>query len=149
MEKKIWFLLIFLIGVVWTADAQIHKPVVWSYLLKKIDKENGVVYLKATIEDGWHIYGLNGKAEGPTPTKITFIQNHAYALAGKITEPKPTVKFEKVFGFNVNYHENEVVFQQKVKLNSSGSIKGKIEFMACTNQNCLPPDEVNFSVPIK
>lgn len=51
---------------------------------------------------------------------------------------------------DVIYFENAVVFQQKVKLNKAATtVKGTIEFMVCNDHECLPPDEINFSVPIK
>jgi hypothetical protein len=51
---------------------------------------------------------------------------------------------------NVSYFENSVVFQQKVKLNAKSSIvKGKVEFMVCDDKQCLPPEEVEFSVAVK
>jgi hypothetical protein len=51
---------------------------------------------------------------------------------------------------NVGYFENSVVFQQKVKLKSAkaAAVKGKLEFMTCNDQKCLPPDEVEFSIPL-
>jgi hypothetical protein len=51
---------------------------------------------------------------------------------------------------NVTYFENTVVFQQKVKLvKDKPVIKGTISFMACSNKECLPPEDVEFSVALK
>jgi hypothetical protein len=73
-----------------------------------------------------------------------------YSLIGKIVEPKPIVKFEEVFNMNVMYFEKSVVFSQRIKLKREQLVlKGKVEFMACDNKQCLPPDEVEFSIPIK
>lgn len=132
------------------ASAQIKTPVKWAYAAKKINKNEAVLLIKATIEKGWHIYAQNIKPGGPVPTSFTFAKSADYTPVGKPTEPKGISHFEKVFDMDVVYFENEVVFQQKIKLNKPAtSVKGTVEFMVCNDKECLPPDEVNFNIPIK
>jgi len=51
---------------------------------------------------------------------------------------------------DVQYFEKSVVFQQKIKLTSGQQIvKGTIQFMACNSKQCLPPDDVDFTVLVK
>lgn len=130
--------------------AQILAPVKWSYAAKKINKTEAVLFLKATIDQGWHIYSTNQKEGGPVKTSITFTPANDYALNGALTEPKPITKFEKVFNMNVSYLEKSVIFQQKIKLKKDQTnIKGKIEYMTCNDKTCLPPEEIAFSIPVK
>lgn len=132
------------------AFAQLENPVSWSYAAKKISKTEAVVYLKATIEDSWHMYSTNLKPGGPNKTIFTFNPSKDFSLVGKIIEPKPITIFEKAFKMNVSYFENQVVFQQKIKLNkASTTVKGIVEFMVCNDKSCLPPSEVSFSIPVK
>lgn len=133
-----------------SAQAQVEAHVKWSYAAKKVSATEAVVFLKATIDNGWHIYSQTVKEGGPVKTSFTFTPSKEYALVGKTIEPKPVTKFEKVFGMNVGYFENSVIFQQKVRLKSQNvkSVSGKLEFMTCNDQKCLPPDEVTFSVPL-
>ena len=104
-----------------SAFAQIEKPVVWSYLAKKISKTEAILYLKATIDDKWHIYAQNGKDGGPLKTAFTFNPSTHFKLVGKTIEPKSTVKYEPTFKMNVSYFEKIAVFAQKVKLNKGNS----------------------------
>ncbi len=69
---------------------------------------------------------------------------------GKTIEPKAIAKFDKQFKMNIGFFENEVIFQQKVKLKSAGAtnVKGKLEFMVCNDKKCLPPTEVEFVAPV-
>lgn len=128
---------------------QIVKPVKWAYAAKRISKTEAVVVFKATIDNGWHIYSQNVK-DGPVATSFTFAQSKAYAPIGKTSEPKPITKFEKAFETEVSYFEKSVVFQQKIKLNAAQAVvKGKLEYMVCNDHQCLPPDEVEFSIAIK
>jgi len=130
--------------------AQIEKPVTWSYAAKKTSATEAVIYIKANIEKGWHLYSQTVKDGGPVKTTFTFPASAAYTLVGKTIEPKPITKFESTFKMDVSYFENGVIFQQKVKLKAGKPVvKGTVEFMVCNDKQCLPPDEVTFSVPVK
>jgi DsbC/DsbD-like thiol-disulfide interchange protein len=147
--KKI-FLLITAFVITAGAYAQIETPVKWSYAAKKISNTEAVVLLKATIQNGWHIYSANLKDGGPIKTSFTFSPSKEYALVGKVSEPAPLTKYEKAFSMNVTYFENSVVFQQKIKLKSAKAtvVKGQLEYMTCNDKKCLPPDDVDFSIPL-
>ena len=133
------------------AFAQIEAPVKWSYAAKRVSPTEAVVLIKATIDAGWHIYSQNMKEGGPEVTSFTFAPAKNYTLIGKPAEPKAITKYEEVFKMNVGYFENSVVFQQRIKLKAAGAttVKGKVEYMTCNDHKCLPPDEVEFSVPVK
>jgi DsbC/DsbD-like thiol-disulfide interchange protein len=133
------------------AKAQILTPVHWSYAAKKLSPTEAVVFLKATIDPGWHVYSQNVKDGGPVKTTIKFDPSKAYTLMGTPQEPKPVTRMEKTFNMEVSYFANSVIFQQKVKLTGKGpvTVKGNLEFMACNDEKCLPPDEVAFSIPVK
>ncbi|TCC93743.1 sugar transporter [Pedobacter frigiditerrae] len=149
MKKAILILTLMFFSAV-GAFAQLENPVSWSYKATKISKTEAIVYLKATIEDDWHIYSQNIKPGGPNKTVFTFTPSKDFSLVGKPKEPKPITKFEKSFKMDVLYFENEVIFQQKVKLNKGTTVvKGQVEFMVCNDKQCLPPSEVTFSIPVK
>jgi DsbC/DsbD-like thiol-disulfide interchange protein len=110
-----------------------------------------LIMIKATIDKGWHIYSQHVAEGGPVKTTFTFDPDKKYQMAGKTLEPKPVTRYEKAFGMDVNFFEHSVVFQQKVKLNSSGpvTVTGSLEYMTCNDERCLPPDTVPFTVVIK
>jgi DsbC/DsbD-like thiol-disulfide interchange protein len=130
--------------------AQILQPVHWSYAAKKTGTKEAVVFIKATIDEGWHIYSQFVKDGGPVKTTITFTPSKAYKLIGKAVEPRPITRMEKAFGMEVSFFENSVIFQQKIKLKAGKTtINGKLEYMTCNDQKCLPPDDIDFSIPVK
>lgn len=149
MKKLIIALL--LLSSVQFVQAQIVKPVKWSYAAKKVSATEAIVYLKATIDKGWHMYSQNMADGGPTKTVFTFAPSAQYALVGKTLESKPIAKFEKMFNMQVKYFENEAVFQQRVKLKSKNqlSVKGSVYFGACDDTTCTAPEDVPFNVVIK
>jgi hypothetical protein len=130
--------------------AQILQPVHWGYAAKKTSPNEAVLFIKATIDEGWHIYSQFVKDGGPVKTTITFTPSKAYTLIGKAVEPRPITRMEKAFGMEVSFFENSVIFQQKIKLKTGKTtINGKLEYMTCNDQKCLPPDDIDFSIPVK
>ena len=150
--KKISLLIVAVLLTVTAAVAQIQTPVKWSVASKKLNNQEAVIFIKATIQNGWHIYGQNVPDGSPISTSFTFKPSKAFSLnGGTIPSVKAKTKYEEVFKMNVPYFSQEVVFQQKVKLaaNKPTSVSGVVEFMACDKSQCLPPDEYNFTVTIK
>jgi len=147
MKRLLLLIAVFAIST--SAFAQIETPVKWAYAAKRISATEAVVFIRATIEPEWHIYSINQKDGGPVKTSFTFPASKDYALVGKASEPTPATKFEKAFGIDVSYFEKTVTFQQKIKLKTPGAtvVKGSLEYMTC-NRKCLPPDDVDFSIPI-
>jgi hypothetical protein len=147
--KKL-LVLVIVLGISVGAYAQIEAPVKWSYAAKKISNTEAVVFLKATIDDKWHIYSQNVKDGGPIKTSFKFSPSKEYSLVGQTTEPTPLTKYESAFSMNVSYFEKSVIFQQKIKLKSPNAsvVKGQLEYMTCNDKKCLPPEDVDFSIPL-
>lgn len=149
MLKKI-FAAIILVVTVNCLSAQILHPVKWSYAAKRIGKNEAVLFLKATIEDGWHIYSAYQEASGPVKTAFVFTPAKDYILMGNVTEPAPVNKFEEAFNMQVKYFEHSAIFQQKISLKSAHPVvSGKLTYMVCNNQKCLSPEDLEFSIPVK
>ena len=147
MKKFILATLLLLSGIY--KKAQIVTPVKWAYAAKKVNNGEAIVYLKATIDKGWHIYSQNVGEGGPVKTSFSFAKSGDYQLVDKTTEPAPKTKFEKAFDMKVTYFENAVIFQQKIKLNKPKTVlKGSLTYMVCSNKECLPPEDVEFSVAL-
>lgn len=135
------------------AQAQFSSPVTWSFSQRAAETKNEVVLqMTARLRPGWHVFSQHLKAGGPTPTLFAFQPHVNVQLQGVVTEPKSITYFEPLFKMNVSYFENEVQFEQRVKLvkpvKSPQTIKGKVEFMVCSAKECLPPDEVEFEIPL-
>ena len=144
-------LLVFAIGLLWSlsASSQILKPVKWSYSAKKTSASEATVFIKATLQTGWHVYAQGAPAGGPAKMTFAFVPSDAFNLEGKVQEPAPVIKFEKTFDMNVSYFEKEVTFEQKIKLKGKKAVvKGTVEFMACSDRQCLPPAVTEFLIPV-
>lgn len=139
------FLFLFALQAV---QAQILAPVKWHYSAEQLSATEAKLVLKAKIEKGWHIYSQYIQEGGPIPTSFKFTPSKAYSLVGKTTEsPKPTSVFEKTFNMQILWFENEVTFTQLIKTKSNKfAVKGSLEFMVCNDTQCLPPEELAFTI---
>lgn len=132
------------------SSGQILTPVKWSYASKKINDKEAVLLLKATIDKDWHIYSQTVPENGPEPTSFSFHSSKAYELNGKTNAPNPIVEYDPTFDMEVGYYENSVVFQQRIELvDPSPAIKGILTYMVCNDEQCLPPEDVTFNIPVK
>ncbi|HEY9000135.1 MAG TPA: protein-disulfide reductase DsbD domain-containing protein [Mucilaginibacter sp.] len=149
MRNIILVLVLFLVKTA-SCSAQILHPVKWSYGAKKTGDKRATIFIKAIIEKGWHIYSVHQPRGGPQKTSFNFVQSDRYKMVGDVIEPTPIVRFEKVFGIKVKYFEKSVIFQQKLLMNSPVTVvKGHVNFMVCNDHQCLPPEDVDFSIPVK
>jgi hypothetical protein len=148
--KKAILLFVHIIAFLGKSDAQIFHPVHWSYGFKKIDATEVVLFLKADIDEGWHIYSAFQKDGGPVRTSFVFAPSAGYSLDGDIGEPQSVTKYEKSFEMNVSYFEKQVIFQQKIHIRTKQVIvKGGLKYMVCNDKQCLPPETVSFEIPVK
>ena len=120
----------------------------WSFSSKKISGNLYEITLAATLKKGWHIYSQH-PGDGPIPTSVAFIRSPILELKGGIKETGK-IKSEKsdIFNSEIKYYNNSLTITQivLVKFNIETSIKGRVEFMVCDTQQCLPPKTVEFSI---
>jgi thiol:disulfide interchange protein DsbD len=130
--------------------AQSSKEVKWSFSSKKIADKTYEVVLTAVVNGNWHIYSQNVGVDGPIPTAFTFTKNPLLAFDGAVKENGKLIKKnEEVWGGEVRYYENKVEFVQRVKIKGGKTnLAGKVEYMVCNDEKCLPPAETSFSVAI-
>lgn len=124
-------------------------PVKWSFGLST---EEGRTYveLTGTCEEGWHFYALElPRDDGPLPTLIRTTPDPSFTL-GPIMEPAAEEVDDPNFGMRVRYHSGTATFRLPVERLTAGTfqVSGEVEFMACNDRTCLPPEVVRFSVSI-
>lgn len=151
--KRIYLLvMVFVMYSAMKANAQIQAPVKWSYALKKINGASYEVHLLATIDQGWHIYAQKqNEASIAIPTKISFKKALGLALVGTPVENGiKDAHVIKELGITNMQYAGKVDFVQKITLKgtTAKAITGSIVYQACNEQMCLPPETVNFSVPV-
>jgi len=149
MFKKLFSLLLLLVTSTSLLTAQ-DNPVHFKFATKKISECEYDLQFIASIDETWHMYSLTPVNDGPNPTVFTFNKSADYELVGKTTESKPVKEFDKVFEMEVKYFKQTATFTQRIKLKTDKkiSIKGKLEFQACTEEKCIfpPADDFEFQL---
>lgn len=144
-------IILFALAIIATGFIHAQSPVNWSFTSKKTGDKMYEIHITASVNNPWHIYSQKTPDGGPLPTKITYNKNPLIKMEGEATEKgKIITKFEEVFDVNVKYFDGNVSFVQLVKLKSNikTNISGKIEFMACNDEQCMPPAEVQFTIQL-
>ncbi len=147
MKKLISSIMLALIVLV--AQAQILTPVKWKI---KLDDKGGApekeIVFTATADKGWHLYDMNLPEGGPVSTSFTFETLNGAELIGQpVPSVKPTTVYDEQFAMNLRWYPGTVSFTQKLKVTDPAKFKaeGEVEFMACNDETCLPPDQIPFS----
>lgn len=151
--KQLISLFILCIVLQATSNAQMGsaKQVKWTFSSKKIGEKKFEISMTATINGDYHLYAMNAGVEGPVPTTISFSPNPLLIIQGKPTEKgKKITKYEAAWEGKVNFFEKTVTFTQLVntKTAANTNLNGKISFMVCNDEVCLPPSEVPFKIAI-
>lgn len=133
-----------------TSIAQIYDPVDWNFSVKDIDGGEATLVITANIEPGWHVYSQFIDEGGPIPTTFRFDSSSGYATVGTVSEsPKAISAFDPNFNMQIAWHKTKVDFSQKITLSEPKvTVTGTLEFMTCNDTNCLPPEEVPFSIDV-
>ncbi|RHJ86651.1 protein-disulfide reductase DsbD [Parabacteroides sp. AM08-6] len=129
-------------------QAQIHTPVKWKINLEDSGKAEKEIVFTATSEQGWHLYDQDLPEGGPVSTSFTFETLTGAELIGKpVPSVKPTVIYDELFAMDLRWYPGTVSFTQKIKVTDPAKFKaeGEVEFMACNDETCLPPDRIGFS----
>ncbi len=132
-----------LIGL--TAVAQ-ESIVSWESSTEQISAEEYNVTLKAVIAEGFHIYDLEPYG-GYNPTIITF-EGEGFELIGDLTPlSTPHRYYDDIFEVDMGSYDGSPEFVQRIKLSGSGAeVAVLVEWMACDDNSCIPPDELEMTL---
>ena len=149
MKKKFVYLLELWVMVV-AVQAQILTPVKWKIQLEDSEFAEKTVTFTATADRGWHIYDMNLPKGGPISTSITYETLRGAELLGKpVPSMAPSVVHDEQAypGLELRWYSGTVTFTQKIKVTDPKAFKmvGEVEYMACNDESCLPPETESFT----
>lgn len=146
LMKRLYYLFLFLCLTV-IGQAQILEPITWSFSTRDLSGNEKELIFKASVEDGWHLYGIDLPEGGPIATSFTFDEVKGAKLIGKVkAERTPIFKYDKQFDMELNWFESDVNFVQKIQVTDKNfDIRGEVRFMGCNDETCLPPTPEEFS----
>ncbi|RRD02454.1 DUF255 domain-containing protein [Prevotella sp. OH937_COT-195] len=123
------------------------KPVRFKTSKKQINENTFDVIFTASIDKGWHVYGIGLPAGGPTSAKIIVDKVEGAKAEGKLKAiGNEHNEYDEMFGMKVRFFENSVTFVQRFKATGGKfRVSGRLEYGACSSEMCLPPTSVDFS----
>lgn len=146
--KRYLLAIIATLAVISGIHAQILKPVTWSSSVEMNDERNGRLIFKASIDEGWHLYGIDLPDGGPNPTTFTFDKVEGMTLNGDITPSRnPHEQVDMVFHLKLNWWEDKVDFYQDFTLNEPNGaylVEASVRFQGCNDGSCIPPSTETF-----
>lgn len=151
MKRLSILLLVSIMSVAMAMAQQNVNPVRWRMSVKMNTATEGTITMRATIEQGWHLYGTTLPEDGPHPTKFDFSKSVGITLTGNLTPTRePMTKLDEMFGLELNYWNTEIEFTQRFKVTdaSKATVEAVISFMSCNDENCMPPKSVTLKTAV-
>ncbi len=124
--------------------AQVFNPIEWDFSTKKISDTEYDLVFHAKVEQSWHLYDQDLPEGGPNSTTFAIKgAGTSFELVGKpVSSIEPHEEYDKNFDMVLKYFGKDVDFVQRIKLLNGGKldIVAEVEWMACDDTQCLPPD---------
>lgn len=130
----------------------IRDAVTWSRSVEDKSPTEKVLVFIATVKDPWHLYGTELPKGGPTPTHLLVDKIEGAELVGGLTSTqKPIEKYDPNFEMTLRFFSGKVTFRQKIRITDPKKFAfvGAIRYMACNDEQCLPPANWEFTVQPK
>lgn len=111
------------------------------------------IRVKATIENGWHVYAPTQSGTGPTPLTVKVDSSSLLAMASPIGAPVPDKAMDPNFGIETETYAGEPVLTVPVRLSAAALKSGKpievkVRSQACSDKLCLPAKTTTLSVVV-
>ena len=133
-----------------------QQPVSWK--AEAVQVEGNTYEIRATgtiagtMGGSWHIYDLTDYgSSGPNGTIFTVDAGDKVKLLGDPYIASEVHKgFDDVFGIEIGTCDSPVVICQKVELlqGNEVSVPVTVEWQACNDENCIPPDDFTVDVTL-
>lgn len=130
-------------------SAQLLDPVTWTADFTA-DGDSATLTLTATIDDGWHLYATELPPElvdGPDPTSVSYSTLSGLEATGGLVPSEAPIKiYDSIYESDLLYWEHTITLTQRFAITDKNySIAGTVDFMACNDQNCIPPSSFEFA----
>ncbi|MBT8282133.1 MAG: hypothetical protein KJO86_00220, partial [Muriicola sp.] len=142
MKRLISNIILFLIVLVSSAQEG-DDPVKWSQELVSLGDSQYELVMKASIDDGWHMYSQFTADGGSLPSEFTYLDSGIdYDLIDGTTESKTLKVYSDIFEVEETLFKKEAIFKQKIRLLNPDLSQVKVElFYQVCKEVCIPQDK--------
>ncbi|MBR1539316.1 MAG: thioredoxin family protein [Bacteroidales bacterium] len=128
------------------------QPVSWKAEAVQVEGNTYEIRATGTIAGAWHIYDLTDYgSSGPNGTIFTVEDGGKVRLVGDPYISSEVHRgYDDVFGIEIGTCDSPVVICQKVELlqGNEVSVPVTVEWQACNDENCIPPDDYTMNVTL-
>ncbi len=156
-KKIILLFIIFSLQLLYSQTKE--KNISWNGNIAPVEINSGEkadIKIIADIKTGWHLYSATTPPEGAQATKFRIKESKLFKIVSSISQTKPIVKFDEMFGANTEYFEKNAEFSFTVEAlpgvkQGENNLTVIVEYMMCDDKVCLPPveEEIKLRVNIK
>ena len=129
-----------------------EQPVSWEAEAVQVEGNTYEIRATGTILGAWHIYDLTDYGfSGPNGTIFTVDAGDKVKLVGDPYISSAVHRaYDDVFGIEIGTCEGPVVICQQVELlqGNEVSVPVTVEWQACNDENCIPPDDCTIEVTL-
>ncbi len=112
---------------------------------KELNADTLTISFNLSIANGWHVYSTNLEGKGPTQAEMVIDSiSGAVAIGGLQFEGQEQEKFDNLFDMQVRYFSNNVRFVQRYLVEDNYYLEGALQYGACDDESCLPPQKCEF-----
>ncbi|MCP4577501.1 MAG: thioredoxin fold domain-containing protein [Deltaproteobacteria bacterium] len=145
----VFFLPLFFSLNAWSATASVNMV---QSLESYAPGESYPVVFQVRIQFPWFLHGPDKSSENPFPTRFRFRASPNISISD--VQFPPTI--EKKFSFtdkSVAVYAGMITVRANLKISDGApegkqTIKGQLDFQACSANACLPPENVLFAFPV-
>jgi thiol:disulfide interchange protein DsbD len=129
-----------------------QQPVSWKAEAVRVEGNTYEIRATGTMGGSWHIYDLTDYgSNGPCGTIFTVEDGEKVKLVGDPYISSEVHRgFDDIFGIEIGTCESPVIICQKVELLQGNpvTVPVTVEWQACNDENCIPPDDVTIDVTL-
>ena len=133
------------------AAAQMDQAASWTVAARQVNKNVYEITATGNVKAGWHIYDLQEYPGGPNPTIFELSGEGVEPIGAPSITSKVERTYDDLFEMEIGTCEGRVTIEQKVRTLKSGKcdVDVHIEWQACGDGMCMPPDEFDTTVQVK
>jgi len=147
MNILITFVLATMVGL--TSYSQPQQPVGWTVSVENI---GGTVFEAVATgrmsSPDWHIYDLRRYEGGPNSTAFTLSGEGISPIGEARICSEVSRNFDETFGMEIGTCSGPVEIRQRFEAEKGASVTVSIEWQACNDDSCLPPDEFSQTLRV-
>ena len=107
-----------------------------------------------TIDEGWHLYGLNPEIEFLIPAAVSVEADGDAVTIGEVKRPEPHRMIDPILEEELSTYTGRIWFRVPVRVDANADTGSQnltltVTTQACDEKRCLPPERTEVELPLR